>query len=149
MNLQIYLSFFSPIVASCTSIYTFLATVLLFLLSPLLCYCRSCKPFNQQFQTCLRPPIYLQLGLVFSAESKPSGSKSGGSSSNILLLILVNIVSPIYAAGIAVVAWVAAGFWVTALILGNPDGRDGRDDGKIAVLGVRRLWVRWLKRGLR
>ncbi len=65
------------------------------------------------------------------------------------MLTLVNIFSPLYAAGIAVTAWVAAGFWFTSLILGDPDGRDKKDDGRTVVLGVRRLWERWLIRGLR
>lgn len=37
------------------------------------------------------------------------------------MLILVNILSPLYSIGIAIAAWVAAGFWVTAAILGDPN----------------------------
>ncbi|KAL8716625.1 MAG: hypothetical protein Q9225_006058 [Loekoesia sp. 1 TL-2023] len=150
----VYLSFFSPIVAAFVSIYTFLTIFLLLLLSPVLCFCKPCKPLNQQLRAFLTPTIYFQLSLAFSpVESGFDGTKPEdfdiSNSGSVLLLILVNIFFPIYAAGIAVTAWVAAGFWATALILGNPDGRDGKDDGKAVVLGVRRLWERWLKRGLR
>lgn len=65
------------------------------------------------------------------------------------MLVVIHAFSPVYAAGIAVTAWIAAGFWATALILGNPDGRDGKDDGKAVVLGVRSLWESWLRKGLR
>lgn len=103
----------------------------------------------------LAPPIHYQLRFVCSTYgSEANGNiKSDGhhiaEKSNPILLTLINILSPLYAAGIAVTAWVAAGFWFTALILGDPDGRDKKDDGRTVVLGVRRLWERWLIRGLR
>ena len=59
-------------------------------------------------------------------------------------LIFVNLVSPIYAGPIAIAAWTAAVFWFYAAILGNPDGRDGRDDGVAAVMAVRGWWESWL-----
>ena len=65
------------------------------------------------------------------------------------MLILVHIFSPVIALGIAFSAWVAAVFWAYAAILGDPDGRDGNDDGKATVLGVGAWWERWLERGLR
>lgn len=69
--------------------------------------------------------------------------------SNTPMLIPLNLLAPIYAAGIALSAWVAAAFWFYAAILGDPEGGDGRDDGKAAVLGVSRWWERWLERGRR
>ncbi|KAL8703587.1 MAG: hypothetical protein Q9201_003235 [Fulgogasparrea decipioides] len=108
----------------------------------------------QRFVDFLAPPIHLQLGLVFSAlEHASDGLEKSEEyirqTSDIFRLVMINILSPIYAAGIAVTAWVAAGFWFTALILGDPDGRDKRDDGRAVVLGVRGLWEKWLKNGLR
>lgn len=63
------------------------------------------------------------------------------------MLFLVNILSPIYAIGIGLSAWVAALFWFYAAILGDPEGgcRDSRDDGRAAVLGVMRWWEGWLE----
>ena len=69
--------------------------------------------------------------------------------SNTPMLIPLNLLAPIYAAGIALSAWVAAAFWFYAAILGDPEGGDGRDDGKAAVLGVSGWWERWLERGRR
>ncbi|KAL9583442.1 MAG: hypothetical protein Q9203_005083 [Teloschistes exilis] len=150
----IYLSFLSPMIATLVSVYTLFTTLALLLLSPLSLCCRTCQPLRHQFQKYLTPPIDLQLGLIFSTHVSDSNSfnKQGEQEwrdSNVFLLILINVLSPIYAAGIAVASWVAAGFWFTALILGNPDGRDARDDGRAAVLGVKNLWEKWLRRGLR
>ncbi|KAI4086024.1 MAG: hypothetical protein LQ344_007912 [Seirophora lacunosa] len=150
----IYLSFFSPIVATAVSTYTLLTTLLLLLLTPVLCLCRPYASWKQRSHGLLTPPIRFQLRLVFptpTSEQYGKGPQScdGETNGNVLLLILLNIFSPIYAAGIAVTAWVAAGFWITAIILGNPDGRDGKDDGKAVVLGVRGLWEGWLRRALR
>ncbi|KAI4125948.1 MAG: hypothetical protein LQ338_004004 [Usnochroma carphineum] len=150
----VYLSFFSPIVATCISIYTITTVLLLLLLLPVLCLCKPCKPLKQQFHKYLAPPSHFQLSLVCSPPEsdtyrfKPEESHVENKG-NTLLLIAISILSPLYAAGIAVMAWVAAGFWATSIILGNPDGKDGKDDGKAVVLGVRGLWVRWLRRGLR
>ncbi|KAL9603622.1 MAG: hypothetical protein Q9179_002140 [Wetmoreana sp. 5 TL-2023] len=150
----IYLSFLSPIVATLTSIYTIIMTLVLLLFSPITLCCRYCIPLKQRFVDFLAPPIHLQLGLVFSAlEHASDGLEKSEEyirqTSDIFRLVMINILSPIYAAGIAVTAWVAAGFWFTALILGDPDGRDKRDDGRAVVLGVRGLWEKWLKNGLR
>lgn len=65
------------------------------------------------------------------------------------MLILLNLFSPVYAVAVALSAWVAAMFWFYAAILGDPDGRDGKDDGRAAVLGVRGWWERWLQRGMK
>lgn len=100
-------------------------------------------------------PIRFQLSLVFSVPEPAASDRLKQENANVesdrnfSMPIFVNVFSPIYAAAIAVTAWVAAGFWATAIILGNPDGRDGKDDGKAVVLGVRGLWERWLRRGLR
>ncbi|KAL8681258.1 MAG: hypothetical protein Q9186_002636 [Xanthomendoza sp. 1 TL-2023] len=157
----VYLSFFSPAVAALASIYTLLATLLLLLCSPITVFLRPRKSLKSQFHAFLAPPIHYQLRLVFpsyepdfdifKADQEPESNHSNNNSNNNnpFLLTFVNIFSPVYAAGIAVTAWVAAGFWFTALILGDPDGRDKKDDGRTVVLGVRRLWERWLLRGLR
>ena len=68
------------------------------------------------------------------------------------MLVLTNVFGPVYAIWIAASAWVAAGFWAFTAIMGDPDGRDGhggKDDGRAAVLGVRRWWETWLARAIR
>ena len=65
------------------------------------------------------------------------------------MLVLVSLGSPLYSIGIAIAAWVAAAFWAYAGILGDPDGSEQHDDdGREAVLRVRRWWQRWLEKGM-
>lgn len=64
------------------------------------------------------------------------------------MLVLVSILSPLYAMAISVATWVAGVFWFYTAILGNPDGRENRDDGREAVLAVRGWWERWLVQAL-
>lgn len=63
-------------------------------------------------------------------------------------LVVLSVLAPGYALGLALAAWVAAGFWFFAAILGNPDGKDDRNDGQDSVLGVRVWWERWLMKSL-
>ena len=68
---------------------------------------------------------------------------------NIAILFVVNILAPLYAIFVAISAWVAGVFWVYTAILGNPDQKEERNDGREAVLGVRNMWERWLLQGSR
>jgi len=64
------------------------------------------------------------------------------------MLLLVLLVSPILALGLAVWSWVVAIYWLFAAMVGNPDGLDGRNDGRELVLQVRRWWESWLRMAL-
>ncbi|KAL9043073.1 MAG: hypothetical protein Q9214_003605 [Letrouitia sp. 1 TL-2023] len=143
--LQIYLSFISPFLTLITSIYTIATTILLLLLSPITVLCKPRRALGLQCCYFLAPVVRFQLRLLSSEYvedfSHPNRCKPR-------VLVLVNVFSPIHAAGTAVAAWVAAGFWFTAAILGDPDGTDSRDDGRAAVLGVGRWWEKWLVSGL-
>ena len=55
-------------------------------------------------------------------------------------LIAIQIASPVISAGVAIGEWVAAPFWIFAIIMGNPDGTERRDDGRATVLAVRNWW---------
>ena len=46
--------------------------------------------------------------------------------------------------GLAVWAWIVAVYWLLAAVVGNPDGLDGRSDGRELVLSTRRWWKGWL-----
>ena len=136
---QIYLSVLSPLLSILISLYTLFALLLLILLSPF-CFCTSRANFPAQIIRYFAPPLDTQLGLICSpiipVLHKPS------------MLVLINLLSPIYALGIAISAWVAAAFWCYAAILGDPDGRDSKNDGVVAVMGVRWWWEVWLSRAV-
>ena len=92
----------------------------------------------------------LHLGLIYSDFDDEGASII----SKPLMLVFVNTIAPLYALGVCMAAWVAAGFWFFAAILGDPNtknksDRDKDDDGKTTVMSVRRWWERFLIRGLR
>lgn len=167
---QIYLSALSPLVSLIACLYAFMATLLVLVLSPL-CLCVTSHPIQVNFQRFLSPPLRLQLRLIYSTFNDVGGEPSSSSSNRIVklptMLLLVNLFAAPYAMGICVAAWVAAGFWFFAAILGDPNwknktttttaittntttgGVDRDDDGRTAVMSVRGWWERWLVRGLR
>lgn len=62
---------------------------------------------------------------------------------------IVLALSPLVTLCLLLAGWTAALFWVFAVILGNPDGTERRDDGRAAVLGVNAWWQKWLARSRR
>jgi len=60
-------------------------------------------------------------------------------------LIAIQVVSPFISVGVAIAEWIAASFWLFAIIMGNPDGTERRDDGRVTVLAVRDWWGCLLK----
>lgn len=59
-------------------------------------------------------------------------------------LVAVLLLSSLLTLAFFLLAWTAAFFWIFAMILGNPDGTERRDDGRAAVLGVCKWWQIWL-----
>jgi len=135
----------APLVALPIALYTILVTILLLLLSPF-CFCMKQRPLTARFHHFLSPSPRLELYLIFSIHD--SGAMSNPDASSVVRVIFANIFAPIYAVAVAVAAWVVAAFWTYTAILGNPDGKEDRDDGREAVLAVRGWWERWLLQGL-
>ncbi len=128
------------------AIYTLSVTALLLLLSPFFLLLKQ-RPISARFYRFLAPPPEFQLGLISSSYETDSTSFHTGRS--IAILVLVNTFAPFCAMAIAASAWVGGVFWFYTAILGNPDGKDERDDGREFVLTVRGWWERWLIQGLR
>ena len=145
-NQQIYLSILSPLLTLPIALYTLLVGTLLFGLSPL-CFCLKQLSICARLRRILSPLLVFQLGLVYSAYD--IGDPGHSETSGMMVLVLVSILSPLYAMVISVATWVAGVFWFYTAILGNPDGREDRDDGREAVLAVRGWWERWLVQSLK
>ena len=103
--------------------------------------CSKQPPFRDQLVSFLAPSLDLQLHLIYSSHPPTTY--------NAPLLLLIHILSPIAAMGVAVASWTAGCFWFFSAILGDPAGQDGHNDGRTTVLGVRNWWERWLSRALR
>lgn len=146
MGQQIYLSTLSPLLALSMALYTLFMGTLLLLLFPL-CLCLKQWQIGIRFRRCLSPLVVFQLGLVYSSFDMSDAVHS--ETSGIIVLGFVSLCSPLYAMAIAVAAWVAGVFWFYTAILGNPDGKEDRDDGREAVLTVRVYWEKWLIKGLK
>ena len=142
---QIYLSALSPLLALPIGLYSLVMGTLLLLLLPL-CFCLMKSPICARFRQLFSPLLVFQLGLIYS--SYDIGDSVQSATSGILVLVLVSILSPLYSMAIAVATWVAGVFWFYTSILGNPDGKEDRDDGREAVLAVRGLWEKWLIQSL-
>ena len=95
----------------------------------------------------LSPLLRFQLGLIYS--SYDIGDAVHYETIGIMVPVSVCLFSPLYAITIAVATWVAGVFWFYTAILGNPDGKEDRDDGREAILAVRGWWERWLLQGLK
>lgn len=145
-----------PLFSICTSIYTLFAVLLVIFTSPL----RLCPPtaffrsttFSKQLCQLLSPALRRHDRLAQSSTSYycnhhlPSKSNPMDDFSA-PGLILVLTLAPFLCFGLLLAVWIAAFFWIFAMILGNPDGTERRDDGRAAVLGVNRWWQTWLRKG--
>lgn len=146
-----------PLFSICTSIYTFLAVLLVIFTTPL----RFCPPtaffrsttFSKQLCTLLAPALRRHDRLAQSSTSHYYNQYHLPSTSNPTDvfsapgLILVLTLAPFLCFGLLLAVWIAAFFWIFAMILGNPDGTERKDDGRAAVLGVNRWWQTWLRKG--
>ena len=136
--IQLYLSFPNPIVAFVLCAYALAAAILFTVLLPF-SMCLKKESFERSLITAILPAIRFQLRRIdylASDEIFPLRASR---------LALVALLSPFYAIGIALAAWVAAIFWLYATILGEPNERGGKEkEGKEAIRGVRRWWENWL-----
>ncbi|RHZ45800.1 uncharacterized protein CDV56_103168 [Aspergillus thermomutatus] len=152
-----------PILSLCTSLYTVFGLIFVVLVSPLrLCsfvpYLRSTS-FRAQLCDLLVPQLHIHERLVRLRGSAASQSSSHQSIYNdpersspaeamdcysVGGLFMVLLLSSLLSIAFLLLAWTAAFFWVFAMILGNPDGTERKDDGRAAVLGVSRWWHLWL-----
>ncbi|EAW14044.1 uncharacterized protein ACLA_070770 [Aspergillus clavatus NRRL 1] len=163
LSLLFRLSLLVPIFSLCTSLYTLFGLFFVVLVSPLrLCsfvpYLRSTS-FRAQLCDLLVPQLHIHERLVYLRGSTGSHSSStqwiyddpeGSTSAEAMEcysvggLLMVLLVSSLLSIAFLLLVWTAAFFWVFAMILGNPDGTERKDDGRAAVLGVVRWWQLWL-----
>ncbi|KAL2218518.1 hypothetical protein M432DRAFT_372389 [Thermoascus aurantiacus ATCC 26904] len=165
----LHLSTSVPIFSICAGVYTIFSLLFVVFSSPL----RLCPPvpffrstsFATQLCQLLVPPLHVQERLVrrsrpSSRRRSPSGSPTRRKqhendpyrsaplaltdSYSVSALIFVHLLSPFLGLGLLLAVWTAAFFWVFAMIVGNPDGTERRDDGRAAVLGVGSWWRKWL-----
>ncbi|KAJ4355896.1 uncharacterized protein N0V89_003921 [Didymosphaeria variabile] len=140
VQLLLYLSLPCALLSFLIMLWTMVALLISLLLQPFRLFSsRSALPTH--LTTFLAPPLNLQLHLVYSFSASEHYSAP--------MLVVIHLLSPFIAVGVAIAAWTAACFWFFSAILGDPAGQDGHNDGKESILGVRNWWDRWLSRALR
>ncbi len=141
---QFWLSLFDPIYCILAAFYTIIILFPLLLITPLHICNSACDlpSFIVRFVS----PIPRQHLKILCAESKEDRHDL---QFNPVALIMVYLAAPIFSLGVAIAAWVSASFWVFAIIMGNPDGTERRDDGRATVLAVRNWWERYLLSAVR
>ncbi|KAL4893038.1 hypothetical protein BDV59DRAFT_202026 [Aspergillus ambiguus] len=150
-----------PLYSLCTALYTVFGLLFVLLVSPLrLC---SCIPylrktsFRAQLCDLLVPQLHYHERLVrlrrpyrsSSTQSIYNGADDDSDSDPTRYfsmggLVMVLLCSFLLSLAFLLLAWTAAAFWIFAMMLGNPDGTERRDDGRAAVLGVCKWWQLWL-----
>ncbi|KAK7897355.1 hypothetical protein LTR67_005244 [Exophiala xenobiotica] len=140
----IWLSFLDPFHCIFSALYSIFALFTIILLLPLQLCRRECSPaitlvrmVGPLFRNHLQMIYAKSLDHAHTFEFSPA------------CLVLINLVSPIISLGNAIAAWVVAVFWLFAIVMGNPDGTEKRDDGRATVLMLRDWWEKCLLSAVR
>ncbi|KAK4893538.1 hypothetical protein LTR28_002168, partial [Elasticomyces elasticus] len=129
---QFFLSGPCAILSLLAALCTILAITLTTLTQPLnLCTARP--SFSTRLKALLAPMLNLQLRAIYSPP--PPLPDVPPHTHHLPTLLLVHLASPLLGLGLALAGWTLAVYWLFAAMVGNPDGLDGRDDGREAVLG--------------
>ncbi|KIW58157.1 hypothetical protein PV05_02704 [Exophiala xenobiotica] len=140
----IWLSFLDPLHCIFSALYSIFALFTIILLLPLRLCRRECSPtitlvrmVGPLFRNHLQMIFAKSLDHAHTFEFSPA------------CLVLIHLVSPIISLGNAIAAWIVAVFWLFAIIMGNPDGTEKRDDGRATVLMLRDWWEKCLLSAVR
>ncbi|KIX94544.1 uncharacterized protein Z520_09590 [Fonsecaea multimorphosa CBS 102226] len=134
-----WMSFLDPFHCLFSAIFSIFAVLIIMLFAPLRLCRKECSP-SISLVRMVGPVFRNHLQMIF-AQSLDNAHTFEFSP---VCLVLVHIVSPLISVGNAIAAWIVAVFWVFAIIMGNPDGTERRDDGRASVLLLRDWWERCL-----
>jgi len=147
------LFFFSGPIAALSllfSIWTFISIIFAILLLPFRLCAR--KPgFKDHLISLLSPALVVQLQCMCAPTIFTDGHHNTTTQCYSLgMLVVVHLLAPVLAMGISMWAWIVAIYWTFAAMVGNPDGLDGRNDGRELVLYLRGFWLDgWLMRAVK
>lgn len=141
---QFWLSALDPIHSLVSCLFNLVVVLGLFLATPIRLLQKQGTLSDQVIRT-VAPVFRHHLEMMYA----PSIDDAFSFQFAPVMLVSVQIISPIVSIGVMFAAWVAGAFWVFAMIMGNPDGTERRDDGADAVIAVRNWWEKYLLRALR
>lgn len=134
-KLQFWMSLLDPFYSFFSCIFTIITLFVLVVISPI----RLCRT-EWSFSTSLIRtvcPVYrkhLQLLCTESVKNAHNFEFSTGK------LIFIHLIAPVVSICFTFFCWIAAIFWLFAIMMGNPDGTEKRDDGRATVLMARNKW---------
>ncbi|KAF7509401.1 hypothetical protein GJ744_008124 [Endocarpon pusillum] len=139
-----WLSLLDPLYCILAAFYTIIILFPLLLITPLY-ICNSACDLPSSIVRFVSPVLRRHLNILCAEPKKGRHNLQF----NPISLIMVYLAAPMFSLGVAIAAWVSASFWVFAIIMGNPDGTERRDDGRATVLAVRNWWERCLLSAVR
>ncbi|KAF2154319.1 hypothetical protein K461DRAFT_277442 [Myriangium duriaei CBS 260.36] len=131
-----------PFLSFALTIWTIIITLVLSLLHPIRLIFTRKRSFSEIVLSLLAPTLNLHFRSVYS---DPVAANDLRLFHTVVALLGGSILS----VGIAAWAGVLGVYWILAAIIGNPDGLDGRSEGREMVLTTRQKWVSWLSMSLR
>ena len=134
-----FLSTLDPLYSAFSAIYSTLIGIIFLLASPL-CLCDKSFSAGRSVVRLLAPVLRKHLKLIHATSINELHNLDFSPTK----LILVHAISPVLSIGVAISAWIAACFWLFALMMGNPDGTERSDDGRVTVLNLRDWWEKFL-----
>lgn len=134
-----WMSFLDPFHCLFSAIFSIFALFAIIVLLPLRLCRKECSP-SISLVRMVAPVFRNHLQMIFAKSLDHAHTFEFSP----FCLIFIHAVSPILSIGNAIAAWIVAVFWVFAIIMGNPDGTEKRDDGRATVLMLRDWWERCL-----
>ena len=143
----LWLSFLDPFMSLFSAFFSLLSTLCLTITYPILPLCHHHRKDTSTRTTTFSTLVIRTLAPLFRWHLRllcaPSVDEAHTFDFSPSLLVLVHLVSPLLSIGVSLATWVAAAFWLFALMMGNPDGTERGDDGRATVLAVRDWWERF------
>lgn len=133
-----FFMFPAPLLSFALAIWTVLITLILAFLHPVRLIFTRKRSFSDIVLSLLAPTLNLHLRCIYSFPT-------AGAELQLAQTLAVLLASSLFSVGIAVWCLVLGVYWVFAAIIGNPDGLDGRSDGRELVLSTRQKWDDWLR----
>ncbi|KAF4550185.1 Hypothetical protein D9617_18g033760 [Elsinoe fawcettii] len=142
INILLFFMFPAPLLSFGLAIWTLIITMVLAFLHPIRLIFTRKRSFSDVVLSILAPTLNLHLRCIYSFPT-------AGAELQLPQTLAVLLASSFFSMGIAIWCMVLTVYWGFAAIIGNPDGLDGRSDGRELVLSTRQKWDDWLRLSVR
>lgn len=144
LRILLFLSGPCVVLSFLNTVWTIISLLLTTMTQPVR-LCARRPTFGQQLGGLVGPALNLQLKSIYTP-LRPHADEDTTYRAG--MLVTVMLLSPFLSMGMMMAAWIAAVYWVSSAVVGDPAGQDKRDDGRETVLALRNWWERWLVRSV-